>query len=196
VPRAFPLRLVLHNPAAGNAVLLQRVYCGLDPQTNYVIATSEAALHRSQLPLARRISCVHLPHLTPNIPWAFNANLGQSPTLTTTVLMDYKDQASNPFLHTYHPDHDNLDGTFESVLPQGAESYSVRREITLTFAPPGDDFASLTASGRTLSGEYLETITLEGLARGGGAKDARQFNVRGSFQLTRVLTVATLTQVP
>ena len=33
-------------------------------------------------------------------------------SVTVTVPIDYRDQSSNPFLHTYHPDHDNLDPTF------------------------------------------------------------------------------------
>ncbi|HMO64407.1 MAG TPA: hypothetical protein PKE47_04140, partial [Verrucomicrobiota bacterium] len=45
VPVPFPLRLILHNPATGPAVLLQRVYVGLNAITNPVIANGEAVLH-------------------------------------------------------------------------------------------------------------------------------------------------------
>jgi hypothetical protein len=196
VPRGFPLRLILHNPTVGNAVLLQRVYCGLDAGTNYIIASSETPLNSNYLDQARRISSVHLPWTETNTAWAFDGNLGQGSSLTTTVLLDYKDHASNPFLHTYHPDHDNLDATFHNVLPQGSESYSVRRDITLSIAAPANDFTSLTSSGQTATGDYLETITLLGLARAGGTEDARQFQVRGSFSLKHLSSVPTLTRVP
>lgn len=195
VPRPFPLRLIVHNPASGNAVLLQRVYCGMDGVTNYVVAASEASLNPEYREQARRITSVHMPWTATNTAWAFDGNLAQ-PTVTTTVFVPHGDHAGNPFLHTYHPDHDNLDATFQHQLPQGSESYSVRRDITLSHATPAEDFASLTSSGQIVSGEYRETITLLGLARGGGAEDSRQFHVRGQFRLQHLSNVPTLTRVP
>lgn len=195
VPRPFPLRLIVHNPASGNAVLLQRVYCGVDADTNYVVAASEASLNTNYRDQARRITSVHLPWTPTNNAWVFDGNLEQ-PALSATVFVPYDDHAGNPFLHTYHPDHDNLDATFQHALPQGSESFSIRRDITLIYATPAADFASLTSSGQTVSGEYRETITLLGLARGGGSEDSRQFHVRGRFRLQHLSNVPTLTRVP
>ena len=48
VPRAYPLRLIVHNPTNGNAVLLQRVYYGFDATTNVVVASGECRLARSR----------------------------------------------------------------------------------------------------------------------------------------------------
>jgi hypothetical protein len=193
VPRPFPLRLIVHNPeSSGNAVLLQRVYYGLDATTNWIVARSEGRLHRDWLPQARRISATHLPWTATNGSWSFDGRLGQATNLAATVWLDYADQASNPFLHTYHPDHDNLNASFTSTLPQGSESYAIRREISLLVQPPADDFTSLTASGQTLTGSYLETLSLLGLARAGGANDTRQFQVRGGFSLTRIASVPVL----
>jgi len=197
VARSFPLRLIIHNPdAAGNALLLQRVYHGLDGATNPVVANSEAALNRNLLGQARRISAAHLPWTQANTPWAFNGKLGQATDLTAIVTLGYNDQASNPFVHTYHPDHDNLDSTFRNVLAQGSESYSAERVITLHVSPPANDFAAITAGGRTLTGNYEETITLKGLARAGGQFDTRQFEVRGVFTLNHISDIPTLTTVP
>jgi hypothetical protein len=109
--------------------------------------------------------------------------------LTTTVGTAYDDQSSNPFLHTYHPDHDNLDATFQNELAQGYESYGITRQITLNVSPPGNDFNSLTSGAQSLGGYYLETITLSGL---GGA--TRNFYVSGAFALTRISTIPTLNQ--
>jgi hypothetical protein len=194
VPRMFPLRLIVHNPEVGNAVLLQRVYLGLDANTNAVIARQESVLNRKLLAQAKRISATHLPWTADNASWAFNGRWPETTNLAATITLDYN-QASNPFVHTYHPDHDNLNATFSDVLPQGAESYSVSRDIQLNINPPDDDFSSLTAGGKTVSGAYLETITISGLARATGS-DTRQFHVGGAFSLNRITEVPVLTTSP
>jgi hypothetical protein len=196
VPRAFPLRLIVHNPEVGNAVLLQRVFYGLDANTNLIVATGESALAPAYLKDARRISAVHLPWTSTNTAWLFNGRLRSQTNLTATVALGYDDQASNPFLHSYHPDHDNLNETFKTVRPQGSESYSVQRDITLNVTPPADDFSSLVAAGLKLTGDYTETITVRGLARAGGLFDTRQFEVHGVFSLNRVSDTPTLALAP
>jgi hypothetical protein len=196
VSKDYPLRLIVHNPEAGNAVLLQRVYYGFDPGTNVVVANGESVLHPAYLKSARRITATHLPWSSTNTVWPMSGALGQATNLITLVSVAYDDQASNPFLHTYHPDHDNLNATFNAVLAQGSESYRIERAITLLVQPPATDFSSLVAAADTLTGEYREVVTLKGLARGGGANDTRQFETRGAFRLTRVSDVPTLTLAP
>jgi hypothetical protein len=188
VAQSYPLRLIVHYDGT-NAFLLQRVYYGLDPYTNVVIATSESLLDPNHLSTARRISATHLPWTDDNAPWPFVGQLTQGGSLVTTAVLPYDDQRSNPFLHTYHPDHDNLDASFQTQLPPGSESYGVSRQITLSLTPPGNDFVSLTSSAQSLSGDYLEAITVSGL---GGA--TRSFNVTGSFSLSRLSPIATLTR--
>jgi hypothetical protein len=194
VPRAYPLRLIVHNPAAGgNAVLLQRVFCGLGERTNAVVATSEEALNPTYLKNARRISATHLPWSAANTYWTFDGNLDQA-SLAVTVTTGYDDQASNPFVHTYHPDHDNFGPTFSTQLPQGAESYTLQRTIVLTPTAPTGDFDSYVSKGKTVSGDYDETITVLGRARAfTSGTDTREFHVRGVFSLNRVTDVPTLT---
>ena len=195
VSRALPLRLIVHNPEVGhgNAVLLQRVFIGLDPWTNSVVALQESSLGSVFLSQARRISAVHLPWNVTNQAWSFNGALGQATNLTATVTLPFNDQTSNPFLHTYHPDHDNLDPTFKHELAQGAESYTVQRAITLTISPPASGEATFTSGSQSLSGNYAETVTVKGLARAGGTYDTRTFELRGVFSLNRISSVATLT---
>ncbi|MDB6028197.1 MAG: hypothetical protein JWM68_4420 [Verrucomicrobiales bacterium] len=195
--RPFPLRLIVHNPSVGtNAVLLAQVFYGPDAFTNMVVATKQSALNQSMLDKSRRITATHLPCTANNTFWGLSGRLGTSSTLSTTVNLDYNDQASNPFLHTYHPDHDNLDATFKTVLPQGSESYSVRRAVTLNVNPAGNDFASQIAGTQKIEGEYLETITVLGLPRAGNTNDTRQFQVRGVFSLNRISDIPALTVVP
>jgi hypothetical protein len=196
VSSAYPLRLMVHNPTNGNAVLLQRVYYGFDSGTNVVVATGESALHPAYLKNARRITAAHLPWSSSNTVWGLGGQLGSSTNLTALVTVAYDNQASNPFLHTYHPDHDNLNASSDAVLPQGSESYGIERAITLLVQPPANDFSSLVTAASSLTGEYRETVTLKGLARAGGTNDTRQFEVRGSFSLNRVSDVPNLTVAP
>jgi hypothetical protein len=198
VPTSYPLRLIIHNPGSGgNSVLLQRVYYGVDANTNAIIATQEGALNHAYLNIARRISSSTLPWSATNRTWAFNGNLQPSGSLTTRVTLDYADQASNPFLHTYHPDHDNLDhnNNFQQ-LRQGQESYTIQRDITLSPSGPSADFASLTAGNSTISGSYYETITVLGLARSGNTNDSRTLQLSGSFTLDHISTIPILTAGP
>lgn len=187
VARPFPLRLIVHNDGSTSR-LLQKVFHGVGAASNIVLATRESLLLPAQLSGARRLSAVHLPTSAGNIPWNFTGAMQPGGSLTATVPLAYDDQAANPFLHTYHPDHDNLDALFGTQLARGLESYGVNRQITLTFTAPANDFNSLTGGSQDLTGSYAETITFA--ARG---SQTRQFNVLGSFSLKRISDIATLT---
>lgn len=190
VSRPASLRLILHNLADGaGAVLLQRVYYGIKPGGEKAVATQQHLLDPLQLKTARRISAVHLPWTRDNAPWPLTGQFLLNSSLTATVSLPYDDQASNPFLHTYHPDHDNLNADFSGKVAQGEESYQVTRTITLTQRPPGTDFNSLTAGGARVGGDYFETLTMNG--RG---SESRTFQVQGTFSLGRVSDIATLTK--
>jgi hypothetical protein len=186
--RNFPLRLIVHNNATNNAVMLQRVFYGLRQGTNVTLATKESILDSAQLASARRISSAHLPFSSGNIPWNCTGKLQLGTNITTTISLNYDDQVSNPFLHTYHPDHDNLDAAFGTVQPQGFESYRVDRQITLNVTLPLNDFVSLTTGSQNLVGVYQETLTFYGKTG-----ESRQFDVLGTFSLNRISNIATLT---
>ncbi len=188
VAKPFPLRLILHSDGT-NVVLLQHVFFGLSRYTNSMLATTQSLLDPAHLGTARRITATHLPWSEANTPWSFTGQLAPGGVLATTVDLAYDDQAANPFLHTYHPDHDNLDATFQTELAQGYESYRITRQVTLNISPPGNDFASLTSAAQSLVGYYLETLSLGGL---GGA--TRDFYVSGIFSLNRISTIPTLNQ--
>lgn len=193
VSRPYSLRLILHNPTNGPSTLLQRVFVGVDGATNSVVALHEASLNSAYLSQARRISASHLPWTPTNRCWSFDGALDKTNVLNVRVTLDYSDQASNPFLHTYHPDHDNLDTAFKNELPQGSESYSVRRDITLTLTPSSGSSAAFSSSAQAISGDYAETVTLLGLPRAGGSTDTRTYYVQGVFTLNRVSPVPSLT---
>jgi hypothetical protein len=193
VATPFPLRLIVFNDGT-HASLLQRVFYGNDVNSNIIVAANESSLDPTQLGTARRISAIHLPWAGVNSPYPMTGQLAPNGTLATpavnsgsAITFAYDDQSSNPFLHTYHPDHDNLDATFQNELPQGSESYGIQRQITLSINPPGNDFASLTQAGQSFTGAYQETIAVAGI---GGA--TRTFNVAGSFGLTQISPIAVL----
>jgi hypothetical protein len=190
VSTPYPLRLIIFNDSSGNCTLLQRVYYGIRQDTNVVVATTESVLDVSHLNTARRISATHLPWTANNTVWPFTGGpLAQGATLTTTVFEPYDDQAANPFLHTYHPDHNNLDTESPPhELPVGSESYNITRQITLSVVANSTDFVSLTTANTSLLGLYNETITLTGL---GGA--TKSYQTSGAFSLKQVSPISSLT---
>ena len=196
VAATYPLRLIVHSPAMGSATLFQRIFCGFNAVSNAIVANQEASLNHDLLSQSRRISATHLPFSPTNDGWTLGGPLAQGQVVTTSVTNRFNNQSSNPFLHTYHPDHDNLNSQFNQELPQGSESYSVVRDITLNVTAPVDDFDSRTAAAQTLTGQYFETIRLLGLARAGNTFDTRTFQVRGSFTLNRITDIATVTRLP
>ena len=190
VSRPYTGRLIIHSPTNGNAVLLQRVYHGFDNATNIVVATAESLLNPRFLRNARRISSAFLPWSETNPGWPMNGRLKATPLLVATnVVVLFDDQSRNPFLHTYHPDHDNLDATFSRQQDQGVESYTIERVITLGAQTPAADFSSKIAAGDTITGEYREAITLKGLRT-----NERNYQVNGVYTLNRVSPVPVLTQ--
>jgi len=186
--RAFPLRLILHNDGT-NAVLLQRVYYGQDVGSQSIISTSESLLDPTKLGAARRITAAHLPWTPENKTWAFSGALVPGGTLGAVATIQYDDQAANPFLHTYHPDHDNLNATFQNQLPIGLESYQIDRQITLSLLAPGNDYDAVTQYGQTFSGSYLETLRLTGISA-----TTRTFNVAGAFAINKISPIAVLSR--
>lgn len=196
VPATYPLRLIVHNPASGSARLFQRIFVGPNSASNTIVANREVMLNRGLLSQARRISASHLPFTDANEGWSFSGLLARSGSVTASITNLFNNHVSNPFLHTYHPDHDNLNARFQSELPQGSESYTLVRNITLNVLPSADDFDSRTSASATLSGQYVETVRLLGLARAGNTFDTRTFEVRGVFVLNRLTDIATVTPVP
>lgn len=191
VARPMPLRLVLHNNGTGNARLLQRVYFGANEAEEMILSHLESELAVASLDEARRISVAHLPWTEANRGWEFDGPFSAGADIRVEVVMDYADQMSNPFVHTFHPDHDNLDARFENELPRGVESYDIVREIRLIVQPPGGDFASVTEGTGVLSGEYNDTVTLLGRSTDAGAH-SRTFRSRGGFALNLVSEIPTL----
>lgn len=184
VSRPVKLRLILHDDGT-NSSLLQRVYYGFNAQTNPIVAIRQSLLNDSLLASAHRISSIHLPWTVDNFPLLM-VNDGYS--LTASVSTPYDATPSNPFIHQYHPDHDNLDSAFAQVLPKGRESFAIQRVIRLTAQDSGTDFESLTTGSGQRRGVYQEQITLEG-----SPGQIRTIQSKGTYLLNLISPVAKLT---
>ena len=154
--QTFKLRLLVHRDAAGQATLLSQAFVGVDGGGDPVIGTTESVLDSTKLAEARRLTTSHFPL---DMVEDLSGALAPGGSLATTVVLG-ENHKSNPFLHTYHPDHDNKDARFNSTpLPAGIESHRIERAITINF-----DATDLTGvgpawGGSVLTGEFAETIT-------------------------------------
>ncbi len=104
-------------------------------------------------------------------------------TLVRTITVPFNDR-TNPFVHAYHPDHDNKDprGT---ALPAGRESYTYSRECRFTFSPTPIAGASSLGWGATvLGGTYTEIV--RGVHK-------NPITASGTFTLRRVSEIGAIT---
>lgn len=172
--------------------LLQRVYLGILGNTLPGITNKESLLDGTQLANAVRISSVHLPFSEANAPWLCSGELVSGNSMTATVIVGYNHQASNPFVHTYHPDHDNLTADFSRLQLVGQESLTLQREMQINFQAAEQNFNSLAQTSQRLVGTYEETMTLYGPASD-AAPNEKSYRFRGPFTLNRISSIDTLT---
>lgn len=195
VAKPMKLRMIVHNDKKSPSVanLLQRVYFGIDNENSSLLIATKPNLLPEDTPEVRRVSSVHLPWSEVNQPWKLNGSFGKGSTLSVSVVVEHNDLTSNPFIHNYHPDHDNLDARFEKKLQQGNESFQIKRDITIKLNGSQPGFNGLALGGKVLSGEYEEIVTLGGKAKlSGGGYENRQYGMRGVINFNRVTTASTL----
>lgn len=179
----FQFRLILHVDGSGKARLLQKVIqmwkdgtykpdpddpgkTIVDEPGRFVLLTDEtlasaysgAALRDGQ-PVGRRFSTAAFGFPQP-LPMTRIGEFGADGSiLECTNLLDYRDPL-NPFVHRYHPDHDNLNGSYMTTLEPGMESPTITRAIALEFTAEDPDNLQLAGWGSSqLGGHYRETIT-------------------------------------
>lgn len=208
-PFSYPL--IIHVDTTGQARLLQQVLqmwkegawipnpddasgktYVLDPNNpgRTVLLTNDAlipqfsgvALQDVKL-VGRRISSPAFGFKTPIL--MNGGDFGTVSTIWTsgTIVLAYQDPV-NPFMHRYHPDHNNLNERFESPLAEGIESYTVTRILGLQFtAVDPEDLPGVGWGDEVLGGIYKETVT--GIHRGA-------IYTQGIFRLHRVSGVGVL----
>jgi hypothetical protein len=177
-PSNFPVRLVVHRAENGATTLLQQVYV-FDANGTPLVSTKESVARGGTSGKISRLSTASFPL---DLKALGAGQLGITGAVGFNVALGH-DAETNPFVHTYHPDHDNLDARYEQPLPAGVESPAVTRAITLTFTPTLPGVTDPTLGSTTLGGTYSETIT--GLR-------AEPITVSGAFVLHRVSAAQTL----
>ncbi len=176
-PAAASFRLLVHVDAYGQARLLQRVALAWDPtltdapHTNgtYALYADDQAVPTDATDV-KRIDSVAFPVMA---PVALTGSFSNALTGTVTVAFD---APTNPFLHRYHPMHDNKDWDFESYT-NAVETRTIARNLTLTFDAVTNTSANPYYGVDQFSGVYQETLT--GLR-------AQTVLVQGAFSLQRI----------
>jgi hypothetical protein len=192
----FPLRYLLHVADDGTARVLSQVFLGAQATAphDFGICTREAGLKADAKAKATRIVSTHLPldRVLDGSAGTGTGSVAIPGSLTRKITVPF-DDPTNPFVHQYHPDHDNKDAR-GNPLAAGVESYDVTREVTFTFTaapPPGSTVTSGWGSS-VIGGTYGETVN--GLHRdsvGVGTGDG--LHLTGTFQLQRVSELGSLT---
>jgi len=197
--RSYPLRYIMHvaDDAQGTTRLLSQVYLGqLAALPNDIgLCTKESALQSDTKAKASRVVAAHMPldrvldgqedsaNLEP--AGSGTASLGY---VTRTILVPF-DDPSNPFVHQYHPDHDNKNALGEKITEDKIESYTLERQVTFTFtaSPPSGSSVTTGWGSSVIGGTYLEIIK-------GPHKD--DLRVEGTFELRRAAELGSLTLTP
>lgn len=178
--RSFKLRTLLHVPDSGSAALLSQVFLGQLATNPYPmgLCTLEALLKQDAKATAHRLSAAHMP--LKQVITTGSGSVGLGSVLTRTIQVPYNDP-TNPFVHQYHPDHDNKKPgakPADPLYPAGVESYDITRtcEFTFTASPPQGSSVSSGWGSTVIGGTYREIIS-------GVHRDALQ--VDGTFELRR-----------
>ncbi len=182
--RVFPIRALLHMDANGTARLLRQVYVGrlvtAGNPLGLTIAESRILGAGASDVRPTRYYDPMLPAGSSTVTGAGSFAAGASAVWTITHA--YNDPV-NPFVHAYHPDHDNLDARFQP-LGAGKESYTVTRVCTFAFTSAPPDGSTVSGWGATvLGGNYSETLT--GLNK-------VPLSVSGTFAMRRISEIADL----
>ena len=191
VPTAteFQFRVIVHVDALGQARLLQQAVQvwreGDENQPGRTLLLSDTSQMTNypgaSLQFRRRFSSAAFAISAP-VLFSGSGEFGAN-TLTATVATGY-DAILNPFKHRYHPDHDNLNASYNALLSHGEESFDISRNVTLQFTSDDPDGLHLPGWGDSrLGGIYRETIS--GVHR-------YPLRAEGTFRLHRASLLAEL----
>ena len=206
-PATFDMRLLVHVASNGQVRLLKEViqmwkngtYATAPDGTNqvvsvpgrFVLITDDTLLSNFQgvgvrdgQGIGRRMSSVGIDFDGTSLDMAGTFGVGSSVVVSNTLASDFR---TNPFKHTYHPDHDNLNARYDGSQKE-APDVSRRISLTLSSRYPADtSLAEETAPPGwgmdRVGGLYEEVLT--GLHK-------NPILVSGYFELQRVSAVGSL----
>jgi hypothetical protein len=198
-PHPFQFRLIVHVDAGGTVNVLKQVFVAKktsDADESYLLTDRDAAIAFRgyfQDATIRRTSSANFPFMVP-LTLAGGEFMAPGATLSATFTQEYDDK-TNPFVHSFHPQHDNtaFNNKKPSVLGDGDEgvgeyeSWGVTRTVTLAFQDEDPSGAANIDWNRTVTGgEYTERI--QGLIGQG-----KPIITKGVFRLSKVNDTPTLT---
>lgn len=203
VNEPFSFRLVVHVDNSGVARLLKEVFVATeadeDSEPTLIVSRTGALAWRGAHPNAkiRRISSANFPNF--GEPKTFEgSDFAHGGTMSVTVRQEHNDR-TNPFVHAYHPQHDNVSfenkkmTEFDSEVRTKAEqegtgtyeSWPVARLISLVFAASDPARSGNYDWNRTVTGgTYRETVT---------SLTKTPIYVEGAFRLNKVCDTHVLT---
>ena len=188
-PQPFPLLFLAHVDSAGTARLLSEAFVGkLSTTGNPVgICISESRVlgfSASDLKPVRYFASQMPTSITSitGTSTSITGTMATGSTLSWTIPIAFNDP-TNPFVHNYHPDHDNLDAKGQALVA-GQESFTINRNCQFTFTSSSPDGNYVAGWGTTMfGGTYLESIS-------GMHKQVLQ--VRGTFRMQRLSEIAAI----
>lgn len=200
----FPIRVLMHVDASGTTRLLKEAiqmwedgtevpdpdnpgFFNTETPGRFVLVTRDnlipnytGAVLRGGEPVGIRISTAayDFPGQELELPGAF----GPNGAVSGTIVLE-PNFPTNPYLHRFHPDHDNLDPQF---LNFREEAYEVTREFEFFFAQDDPEGLDRPEFGDgEVAGSYSEAIS--------GIHRSTIF-VSGTFRMRRVSNVSLLNQ--
>lgn len=158
-PAPLSFRLLVHVDGSGQARLLQQVVLAWDgtltnaANTNgaYALWASDASLPVSATDISR-ISSAAFPLMQPALMAGSFTN-----ALAGTVTVRF-DDPTNPFLHRYHPMHDNQDWNWQPYT-NAVETRTIVRNMLLTPSATVTNIANPYSGVDRVSGIYQETLS-------------------------------------
>jgi hypothetical protein len=203
----FGLRFILHVDSSGTTRLLKDVtqmwqegtltadeqnpeFLRTDTPGRYVLLTDETlipaytgATTRSGQQVGIRYSTVAYDFEDETLDFIGDFGIGSTIGVTVSIPTSLP---TNPFLHRYHPDHDNLDAQF---LNPRLEAFDVNRDMEFQFDEHNRFYPDVADppdwGNTTMGGIFRETIT-------GLHKNA--IFVSGTFRMSRVAATPVLNQ--
>ncbi len=158
-PATFNLRVIVHVDGDGAAKLLQSVVMARAPvgvTTNfaYQLFTSADDVPGTATDVAR-LSSTAFPMMDP-IPLGTVVTM-QEGTFTGLVAVGCND-SRNPFLHRYHPKHDNKNGDW-AAYTNAVETFDIARTVTIQLEPLASPSQRAIWGMDVAQGTYREVIS-------------------------------------
>lgn len=186
--RPFVLVFLIHVDETGAARLLSQAFTGRltstgNPRGISISEETVLSFAESDIPPQRYVAAQ-----MPLVPYILGQGAVSTGATVTWQIPIPHDDPTNPFVHTYHPDHDNLDASFSIPLAAGVESYDVGRACSFTFTSEPPNGGTVSGWGASiLGGTYQETLT--GL-------NSQPLQVSGTFGMQRISEIAEIDLTP